>query len=163
LIVVRRFGEFEHSRVASVLQRYGLQLCVAEPTADIPGSYWGEAEAGLVGDVLHVRRDTPMHSVLHEAAHYVCMSGERRARLERDAGGDDLEECAVCYLQIVLADHIEGFDRARALSDMDAWGYNFRFGSAEQWFREDSDDARIWLQSESVLDSEGAVTFRLRS
>jgi hypothetical protein len=163
LIGVRRFGEFDGAYVARLLERFGLQLRVSEPAVAIPGSYWGESEAGLIGAELHVRDDTPLHSVLHEAAHYVCMSAERRAQLMRDAGGDDAEECAVCYLQIVMADHIDGFGRERALADMDAWGYTFRLGSARRWFREDAADARIWLQRASVLDSEGAITFRLRT
>ena len=36
------------------------------------------------------------------------MSEERRKCLDRDAGGDDLEEAAVCYLQMLLADHLPG-------------------------------------------------------
>src|SRR5256885_5038582 len=46
---------------------------------------------------------TLFRSVLHEASHYVCMTAERRAGLDRDAGGSDLEEAAVCYLQVLLA------------------------------------------------------------
>ncbi|MEN8665609.1 MAG: hypothetical protein ABF356_11695, partial [Polycyclovorans sp.] len=43
----------------------GMQLhWVAADTA-IPGSYWGDEEAGLIGDRLHVRPDTPVHSLLH--------------------------------------------------------------------------------------------------
>ena len=76
----------------------------AEPGADIPGSYWGESEAGLQGSTLYARPDTPVHSVLHEAAHYICMSPERRVgprprRRRRRRRGD-----AVCYLQVLLAD-----------------------------------------------------------
>ena len=48
-----------------------------------------------------------MHSVLHESSHYICMSPERRAALDRDAGGDDLEEAAVCYLQVLLAGELQ--------------------------------------------------------
>ena len=58
------------------------------------------------GNTLYVRADTPVHSLLHELSHYVCMTPERRAGLDRDAGGDDAEECAVCYLQILLADEL---------------------------------------------------------
>ncbi|NIS90685.1 MAG: hypothetical protein GTN98_11520, partial [Woeseiaceae bacterium] len=49
-----------------------------------------------------MRSDTPVHSLLHETCHIICMSRERRAELETDAGGDDLEEAAVCYLQVLL-------------------------------------------------------------
>ena len=31
-----------------------------------PGSYWGDSEAGLRGNALYVRADTPLHSLLHE-------------------------------------------------------------------------------------------------
>jgi hypothetical protein len=113
--------------------------------ARIPGSYWGESEAGLVGNRLVVRADTPVHSALHEACHWICADHGRRAAMHTDAGGDDLEECAVCYLQIVLAGALPGYSRGRMLSDMDAWGYSFRLGSARAWFEGDADDARLWL------------------
>ena len=43
--------------------------------------YWGEERGRLIGNVLHARSDTPLHSVLHEAAHFICMSPERRTGL----------------------------------------------------------------------------------
>lgn len=121
----------------------------------IPGSYWGEPEAGLVGRALYYRGDTPVHSLLHEGAHYVCLSPARRAGLDTDAGGDDLEECAVCYLQVLLADALPGADRRRLFADMDAWGYSFRLGSAEAWFHEDAADALAWLRREGLVDGHG--------
>jgi hypothetical protein len=148
--------------VALLLARYGLDLALVAPQEDIPGSYWGDSEAGLRGDRLFARLDTPVHSVLHEAAHYVCMSPERRAGLDRDAGGDDLEECAVCYLQILLADELKGVGRARLCSDMDAWGYSFRLGSARAWFERDAEDARAWLEAMGVIGADGRLTGRAR-
>ena len=68
--------------------------------------------------------------LLHEACHYICMAPERRAGFDRDAGGDDLEESAVCYLQVLLADELPGVGRERLCADMDAWGYSFRLGNA---------------------------------
>ena len=50
-----------------VLTRYGLRLRRLEAGATIAGSYWGGEEAGLIGDQLLARPDTPIHSVLHEA------------------------------------------------------------------------------------------------
>jgi hypothetical protein len=97
-----------------------------------------------------VRADTPAHSALHEGCHFVCADETRRAVLDTDAGGDDLEECAVCYLSIVLADGIPGFGQARMLTDMDAWGYSFRLGSSARWFEEDADDAREWLRAHGL-------------
>ena len=75
--------------VAQLLGRYGLELRLVAVDEVIPGSYWGDSEAGLKGSVVFARLDTPLHSVLHESAHYICMSPERRAGLDRDAGGDD--------------------------------------------------------------------------
>lgn len=130
---------------------------------DIPGSYWGESEAGLVDDRIFLRRDTPLHSALHEACHYVCMDPTRRHALQRDAGGDFTEENAVCYLQILLADHVPGFGRRRAMRDMDAWGYTFRLGSARAWFEDDAADAKEWLVRAGLIDEEQQITWRLRT
>lgn len=144
--------------VAAVLDRYGLALRLVAPEEVIPGSYWGETEAGLKGDCLYARLDTPVHSVLHEAGHYICMSPERRAGLERDAGGDDLEESAVCYLQILLADELREMGVDRAFADMDAWGYSFRLGSTRAWFENDAEDARAWLRKHGVTDGDDHLT-----
>src|SRR6201990_3202703 len=103
------------------------------PEEVIPGSYWGDSEAGLKGDRLYARMDTPVHSVLHEASHYICMSPERRSGLDRDAGGDDAEESAVCYLQVLLADQLPQVGRERMCRDMDDWGYSFMLGSGATW------------------------------
>jgi len=135
----------------ALLAPHGLEVRVVPAGETIPGSYWGEPEAGLIGAVLFLRPDTPLHSALHEAAHFVCMSPERRAALERDAGGDDTEENAVCYLQILWADRLPGVGRARLMADMDAWGYSFRLGSAARWFAEDATDARDWLAARGLL------------
>lgn len=129
---------------------YGLTPCWLDDAATIPGSYWGECEAGLVGATLYVRADTPLHSALHEACHYICADDARRAQLDTDAGGDDTEECAVCYLAIVLSNDIPGFGLPQMLADMDAWGYSFRLGSAARWLAEDAEDARAWLQAHGL-------------
>ncbi len=148
--------------LTQLLDRYGLTLTLCAPHEAIPSSYWGEREAGLKGERLFARLDTPVHSVLHEAAHYICMSPERRVGLDRDAGGDDLEESAVCYLQILLADALPGVGRARLCADMDAWGYSFRLGSATRWFDEDAEDARAFLIAHGIIDSGQRVTGSLR-
>jgi len=138
--------------IAMLLNRYGISLSLVAPQEVIPGSYWGESEAGLKGDRLYARLDTPVHSILHEACHYICMAPERRAGLDRDAGGDDLEESAVCYLQVLLADELPGMGRQRLWADMDAWGYSFRLGSTQAWFEADASDAREWLREHGVID-----------
>jgi hypothetical protein len=136
----------------AALAARGLSLEPVAAGAAIPGSYWGAPEAGLVADRLHVRADTPVHSALHEAAHWLCMDAERRQALHTDAGGDFDEENAVCYLQILLADAVPGMGRERMLADMDAWGYTFRLGSARRWFEEDAADAREWLQRRGLIE-----------
>ncbi len=148
--------------VALLLARYGMDLRLLSNDTDIPGSYWGDSEAGLAGNTLYARPDTPLHSILHEAAHYICMSPERRAGLFRDAGGDDAEENAVCYLQILLADALPGIGRERLCRDMDEWGYSFRLGSARVWFETDAEDARLWLIDEGIIDADGGITGQLR-
>ena len=149
--------------LALLLGRYGMHLTLVVPGDAIPGSYWGHGEAGLRGERLYARLDTPAHSVLHEASHYICMTPERRAGLDRDAGGTDLEESAVCYLQVLLADQVPGLGRARLFSDMDAWGYSFRLGSTRAWFEGDASDARDWLQQHGLIDAGGGVTGAVRT
>ncbi|MEO1085933.1 MAG: hypothetical protein AAFY88_16975, partial [Acidobacteriota bacterium] len=88
--------------------------------------------------------------------------GERRAALDTEAGGENVEEHAVCYLQLLLAEHIPGFGFERAALDMDRWGYSFRLGSARAWFEGDADDARDFLIEHGLLTPRGDVVFRLR-
>ena len=145
-----------------LLDRYGLALQMVAPEEVIPGSYWGEREAGLIGAKIFARLDTPLHSVLHESAHFICMTPERRAGLDTDAGGDDAEESAVCYLQVVLAQTLPNVSRERMCRDMDAWGYSFRLGSAAAWFAEDAEDARDWLIRHGLLDLQGGITYDCR-
>ncbi len=138
--------------IAALLARYGLVLEPLDAGTAIPGSFWGECEAGLRAGRLYARPDTPVHSILHETCHFICMSADRRAELDTDAGGDDAEESAVCYLQVLLADTLPGVGRERLFADMDAWGYSFRLGGARAWFERDADDARLWLRRHGVTD-----------
>jgi hypothetical protein len=153
----------ETAPLARLLERYGMSLEKTPADATIPGSFWGDEEAGLVGNRLLARADTPLHSVLHEACHYVCMDAGRRAGLDTDAGGDYDEENGVCYLQILLADELPGLGRNRMMRDMDAWGYSFRLGSARAWFENDAGDAREWLTRHGLLDHAGRPSFKLRT
>lgn len=134
------------SAIASLFAPQGLTVQVVPDGQAIPGSHWGDSEAGLIRRVLYVRADTPVHSALHEGCHWLMMDEARRDRLHTDAGGTSIEENAVCYLQILLADQLEGMGRARMLADMDAWGYSFRLGSARAWFEQDAEDAIDWLR-----------------
>jgi hypothetical protein len=159
---VSRFEGSNSVSLVSLLQRFGLVLELAEHGSAIRGSYWGDEEAGLVGNVLVVRADTPLHSILHESCHFICMDPLRRAGLDTDAGGDYDEENAVCYLQILLADEIPEFGRENMLRDMDTWGYTFRLGSARTWFAEDAEDARQWLLCEGLITPAGKLAFCVR-
>jgi hypothetical protein len=148
--------------LALLLNRFGLTLALTAPGEIIPGSYWGESEAGLKADRLYARLDTPLHSVLHEASHFICMTPERRVGLDRDAGGGDSEESAVCYLQVVLAAELPDVGPQRLFADMDAWGYSFRLGNTRAWFERDAEDARAWLVGHGVIDAAGRVTGAVR-
>ena len=147
----------------SLLRQYGLELVLGKDDEPVTGSFWGGPEAGIVGDKVHVRSDTPIHSLLHETCHVICMTRERRANLDRNAGGDDLEEAATCYLQIVLADYVDGVGGNRLMQDMDSWGYSFRLGSTRRWFEQDAEDARDFLINQGVLMANGSPTFVLRT
>jgi hypothetical protein len=148
--------------IGAIAVRYGIGL---EPLADdapIIHSFWGEPEAGISSAGVQFRGDTPVHSLLHELSHIVCMTASRRAVFERHAGGSVAEECAVCYLQILLAERIAGFSAQRCLDDMDRWGYSFREGGAAAWFAGDGHDAREWLLAHGLIDAAGELTWQLR-
>lgn len=159
---VATLEKFGGASLRRLLGRFGLALVEVRPDSEIPGSYWGPPEAGLIGRRLFARPSTPVHSILHEASHFICMDRDRRARLDRDAGGDHDEENAVCYLQILLAELLPGFGAPRMMTDMDRWGYSFRLGSARAWFEQDADDARGWLENNGLIDSNRRVRGTLR-
>ncbi|GEM_PF-2321065 len=148
---VLRVSDVGFEAAASLLDRHGLRLVRVADGAPIPGSYWGEPEAGVIGCSVHARADTPLHSLLHEACHLLVADPARRASIHTDASDSLEEEDAACYLQIVLADELPGFGRERALADMDAWGYSFRLGSARAWFERDAEDARAFLAARGLL------------
>ena len=137
--------------VAAMLEHFELTLERVPDGEPIPGSYWGECEAGLIGHTVHARGDTPVHSVLHETCHLIVMPAERRAGIHTDASDSIAEEDATCYLQIVLADRLPGVGSERLMRDMDAWGYTFRLGSTRAWFERDAEDARAWLVRRGLL------------
>ncbi len=148
--------------IAELLGKFELVLELVADEKTISGSYWGEPEAGVLGDRVYVRSNTPVHSLLHETCHVVCMTPDRRQELKGDAGGDDIEECAVCFLQIVLADELAGAGRDRLMRDMDDWGYSFRLGSTRRWFEEDAEDAEAWLRAQGLIEARGRPTYQLR-
>ena len=145
--------------VAALLAHYGLHLQAVVDGEPIPGSYWGESEAGLIGSCVHARGDTPVHSLLHEAAHLIVLPPGRRAAVHTDATDSVEEEDAVCVLQALLGDALPGVCRARVLADMDAWGYTFRLGSAQAYFEHDAESSWRWLAARDLVDP-GTRTLR---
>jgi hypothetical protein len=161
---VVRLAEGDRAAVVALLERFGVTLVEVSGAAEpIPYTFWGEPEAGISGTRLYARADTPLHSILHELCHIVCMSAARRAGLRRHAGGTALEECAVCYLQIVLSDYVPRYGRAACMADMDAWGYSFREGSTAAWFAGDGVFAAEWLRAKTLIDADGRPRWALRA
>ncbi len=136
---------------AALLHRFGLSLQRVADGAPIPGSYWGEREAGIIGHTVYARGDTPVHSLLHEAGHLIVLPADRRAAVHTDATDSIPEEDAVCVLQGLLGDALPGVGRDRVLADMDAWGYTFRLGSARAYVDGDAEDAWAWLQAHGLI------------
>lgn len=142
---VLRLADIGFEAPAELLAGFGLELVRVADGEPIPGSYWGECEAGLIGSTVYARSDTPVHSLLHEACHLLVMPHERRASVHTDATDSIEEEDATCVLQIVLAERLPGVGSARLMLDMDAWGYSFRLGSTCAWFEQDAAEARTFL------------------
>ncbi len=159
---ITRCDDAAANGLQGLLENYGIKLVRVPAGEPIPGSWFGDPEAGLIGNRLMVRADTPLHSALHESCHYVCMDEARRGNLHTDAGGGYDEENGVCYLQILLADLLPGYGRQEMFRDMDAWGYSFRLGSARAWFEQDAGDAREWLLHHALIDESGNPTWILR-
>lgn len=151
---VVRMADVGFDAASLLLARYGLTLHRVDNGAPIPGSYWGETEAGIIGHDVHARDDTPVHSMLHEAGHLIVLPVERRAAVHTDATDSIDEENAVCVLQSLLADEIPGYGLERLFADMDAWGYTFRLGSAQAYVEQDAEDAWAWLQAAGLIDAQ---------
>ncbi|MCW6028638.1 hypothetical protein K4043_11455 [Stenotrophomonas sp. SRS1] len=148
---VTRVGEIRFDDALALLATHDLHLHRVADGAPIPGSYWGEPEAGIIGSDVYVRDDTPVHSMLHEACHLIVLPPERRALVHTDATDSVPEEDATCYLQIVLAGRLPGVGSDRLMLDMDAWGYTYRLGSTKAWFEQDAEDAKAWLVERGLL------------
>lgn len=142
---VMRMHQVGFEAAAVLLAGFGLRLQRVTSGTPIPGSFWGDEEAGIIGTTVYARDDTPVHSLLHEAGHLIVLPPERRPDVHTDATDSIEEEDATCYLQIVLADRLPGVGRERLMADMDAWGYSFRLGSTRAWFEHDAGNARDFL------------------
>lgn len=154
---VTRLADIDWNDCSALLARYGLGLHRVADGGVIPGSFWGETEAGIIGDTVYARGDTPVHSLLHEAGHLIVLPPERRARVHTDATDSIEEENAVCVLQSLLADALPGYGRDRLFADMDAWGYTFRLGSARAYVEQDAADAWAWLQRQGLVDADSRL------
>jgi hypothetical protein len=148
---VLRLAQLGFDAPAALLARHGLALQRVDDGAPIPGSFWGDEEAGIIGTTVYARADTPLHSLLHEACHLIVMSPDRRLDVHTNATDSIEEEDATCYLQIVLADAVPGVGRQRLMADMDAWGYTFRLGSTRAWFENDAAEARTFLALRGLI------------
>lgn len=137
----------------SLLARYRLELIQVEASTPIPGSFWGECEAGVIGNKVYARCDTPVHSLLHEACHLIVLPEEKRAEVHTDATDSIAEEDAVCILQAILGDELPDVGRERIWSDMDEWGYTFRLGSAKAYFENDAHTAFQFLVDKKIINS----------
>ena len=155
-------ADIKLAELQKLLGKFHLEIHTVEDNQPIPGSWFGDPEAGIIENYLYLRADTPVHSALHESCHYICMDSQRRKHLDTDAGGGYDEENGVCYLQILLADFIPGFGRERMFSDMDEWGYTFRLGSSKTWFEEDAEDAKQWLEKFKLINHNDQVLWTLR-
>ena len=149
--IVTCVGDIAFADAARLLATHGLHLHHVASGQPIPGSYWGEPEAGIIAHNVYVRDDTPVHSMLHESCHLIVLPPERRALVHTDATDSVPEEDATCYLQIVLAAQLPGVGSDRLMADMDAWGYTYRLGSTRAWFEQDAEDARAWLVERGLL------------
>jgi len=159
MVEVLRARDFPQSALQECLSQLAVIPLWIPDDAAIPGSYWGAPEAGIHNQQLMVRQDTPLHSLLHEAGHLACANRLGRRLTASDSGSDDDEECAVCYLQVLLAEHLPPpASRERLFTDMDAWGYSFREGSAERWFHGDGEDARRWLADRGLITANGKLS-----
>ncbi|MBS0199506.1 MAG: hypothetical protein JSR70_03565 [Proteobacteria bacterium] len=138
----------------ALLAHYRLELVRVGDGEAIPGSFWGDTEAGIIGHTVHARGDTPVHSLLHEAGHLIVLPPERRGDVHTDATDSIDEENAVCVLQSLLAEQLPGYGRDRLFADMDAWGYTFRLGSARAYVEQDAEDAWKWLQLKGLIGAD---------
>lgn len=154
---VLTLAEIDASTIEDVLRRHALTLVRVADGDPIPGSFWGEPEAGIIAHNVYARGDTPIHSLLHEACHLIVAPAERRASIHTDASDSQAEEDATCYLQIVLANALDGVGSERLMRDMDTWGYTFRLGSTRAWFESDAEDARAWLVARGLLAADFAA------
>ena len=67
-------GDIGFDAPASPARRVSACTCSGWTAGEpIPGSFWGDEEAGIIGNTVYARDDTPVHSLLHEAGHLIVL------------------------------------------------------------------------------------------
>ncbi len=142
---------------------YGARLERVPAGAAIPGSYWGDTEAGLdrqhrVRARRHARAFVPARALsLHlHGRRAPCRARDRRRRhaTTRSAAS---ATCRCCSPSGSTA----SAQRA-ACATWTRGATRFREGSARAWFDGDGAHARAWLLDHGLVDSAGQPTLRLR-
>ena len=54
-------AELPAKALQQLLRAYDLEVIEVSETDTLPGSFWGDPEAGLIGNRLYVRPATPVH------------------------------------------------------------------------------------------------------
>jgi|TARA_B110000977_G_scaffold78491_1_gene105621 hypothetical protein len=157
------YSQLENDVLKPILTAYSMRIVEVTDNQTIPYSFWGDREAGRLGNTLYARADTPLHSLLHELCHYICMPASERNKDLVDAAGSASEENACCFFQIILSAFIDNYNQSRLFEDMDSWGYSFRLGSAIRWYTEDAEDTREWLIEKNILLANNQPSWELRN
>ena len=63
---VTLIADLREAEIRDLLSAYGARLVMMPCGRDIPGSYWGDSEAGLIESDVFVRTDTPAHRKILE-------------------------------------------------------------------------------------------------
>ncbi len=58
---VLRLEDFNQTELINLLKRYQLEVQIVLSGQAIPGSFWGDAEARLIGRQLFLWQDTPLN------------------------------------------------------------------------------------------------------
>ena len=72
------------------------------------------------------------------------------------------EKNGVCYLQILLTDHLPDIGKDRMMTDMDSSGYTFRLGSTKTWFEQNAGGAKQWLINHRIIHEKQNPTWQCR-
>ena len=56
---MQTFLDINDDSLKILMSRFGLNICTVENNSDIPGSHFGDCEAGLIDKNLYLRADTP--------------------------------------------------------------------------------------------------------